>query len=121
MKQSSASSSINPELVDVRLALGTPQGNQALRMTCPAHIHRARIGQEDSKQSLAVYQSTCHCFGCGYHIARRFAALAFVLNYWDGLTGEHAGVLRAKERLAEFTSNRPAPSNPVREPYVPEI
>ncbi len=112
---------VDPQTVDVRLALGTPHGNEALRMTCPAYIHQARIGQEDSKQSLAVYRDNLQCYGCGWHVSRRYAALAFVLGYWDGLTGEHAGVLRAKERLAEFTSNRPAPSNPVREPYVPGI
>jgi len=112
---------VDPQTVDVRLALGTPHGNEALRMTCPAYIHQARIGQEDSKQSLAVYRDNLQCYGCNWHVSRRYAALAFVLGYWDGLTGEHAGVMRAKERLAEFTSNRPAPSNPVREPYVPEI
>lgn len=120
-------SKIKPEEVDVRLAVGEPIGSQPIKMTCPSHIHRARIGQDDEKGSLAVYRSNVHCFGCGFHIRRRYAAIAFLLGLWDGVGDEESfevgyRVREAKKRLPEFINKRRMQERqPEPEPFTPYI
>lgn len=103
---------IAPEQVDVRTAVGLPYyGEQPIKLNCPAHIHKARTGQTDDKSSLAVYRHNIHCFGCDFHIKRRYAALAFALGLWDGIGDENSaevgriiGPLRLKlEKYRERT------------------
>ena len=112
------------ESIDIRLAIGEPVGESPLRMTCPAHIHKARIGQEDKKQSLAIYRDGLHCFGCNWHVKRRYAALAFLLGYWNGLGEESkSAIYRVRQRLGDFVGaakKEAQPHVPPLDPYVPE-
>lgn len=118
---------IKPEEVDVRLVLTSdPVGNQPVKMTCPPHIHKARIGQEDDKGSLAVYSGNVHCFGCGFHLYRRYASIAFLVGLWDGVGDENspevaAKVVEVRKHLPEFIGKkkRVGPDTiPPLEPYI---
>ena len=101
---------VDPLEVDIRTAIGRPSGNNTpIKMTCP--LHKERIGVEDDRASLAVYRANCHCFGCSYHITRRYASLAFLLGEWDGRGDENStkvreAVKRIKKRLPEFVSGK---------------
>jgi hypothetical protein len=102
---------MNPEEVDIRLAAGTPTGpTTPIKMICP--MHKERLGMEDDTGSLAVYRHNIHCFGCGFHIRRRYAALAFLLGAWDGRGDEDSMRVRdaireyVKPRLGEFIHGR---------------
>lgn len=93
--------------VDIRLAVGQPysSGEAPIKIVCP--MHAERIGSEDDKGSLAVYRKNIHCFGCGYHLKRRYSSLAFLLGEWDGRGDENGdaareAVMRVKSRLADF-------------------
>jgi hypothetical protein len=102
---------VNPELVDIRLAVGEPKGEAAIRLVCP--MHRERLGVEDERASLAVYRHNLHCFGCGFHLRRRYAALAFLLGMWDGRGSEESEKVREVVRklrrdLPKFLSSQPA-------------
>ena len=93
--------------IDIRLAVGEPEGDRPIRMLCPDHIHHARIAQKDLKGSLQVYPGNVHCYGCGFHLYRRYASLAFLLDEWDGLGDENSEkvkriVKRVWWRLKEF-------------------
>lgn len=95
--------------VDIRLAVGQPSGESPIKIICP--MHRSRIGADDDKGSLAVYRKNVHCFGCGFHITRRYASLAFLTGDWDGMGGEdspecYQAVKKVKERLEEFKSGQ---------------
>ena len=109
--------------VDIRLAVGTPVGDQPIKMMCPDRIHMKRVEHADDKGSLAVYSDNIQCFGCGFHIGRRYAALAFLLGYWDGEgdveSGEvTAAVKKVKRELPRFVNRHPVQA---KEPYVPRI
>lgn len=98
---------VKPEDVDIRLAVGDPVGERPIKLICPLHMER--LGVPDDVGSLAVYRSNVHCFGCGYHLRRRFAALAFLLGAWDGKGSEdgercRSAVRSVKQRLQEFVS-----------------
>lgn len=100
------------EMVDIRLAVGEPSGETPIKMICP--MHRSRIGVEDDTGSLAVYRANVHCFGCGYHLNRRYASLAFLLGEWDGVGNEwhfrvDAAVKRVKKKLKQYTGNGAGP------------
>lgn len=102
---------VKPEEVDVRLVLGEPIGEQPFKVNCPVRIHKARIGQEDDKSSMAVYRGNIHCFGCGFHIRRRYASIAFLLGLWDGIGDEDSllvgeKVKEAKKQLPGFINRR---------------
>lgn len=97
---------IDPETVDIRLAVGEPKGDTAIKIICP--LHKERIGTEDDTGSLAVFRHNVHCFGCGLHITRRYASLAFLLGAWDARGSEDSEAVRdairehVKPRLHEF-------------------
>lgn len=98
---------MQPEDVDIRLAVGDPVGERPIKLICPKH--EERLGVPDDVGSLAVYRGNLHCFGCGFHIKRRYAALAFLLGAWDGQGSEdgercRAAVRAVKQRLQEFVS-----------------
>jgi 5S rRNA maturation endonuclease (ribonuclease M5) len=98
---------VKPEDVDIRLAVGEPVGESPIKMMCPLHFER--IGQEDDSASLAVYRKNVHCFGCGFHITRRYASLAFLLGLWDGRGDENServreAVRKLKHRLKKYTN-----------------
>lgn len=100
---------VAPEDVDIRLAVGEPRGETPIKMICP--MHKERIGVADDKGSLAVYRKNLHCFGCGFHVTRRYASLAFLLGEWDGRGGEdrrqvREAVRRIKPRLGEFVGGK---------------
>lgn len=67
----------SPEEVDIRLAVTPypPDNRQAVKLVCPN-----RGAHRDGEASLAVYPGNIHCFGCGFHIKRRYEALAFLLG-----------------------------------------
>src|SRR6266567_198822 len=99
---------INPLEVDIRLAVGTPVGNTPVMLICP--FHDDRVG------SLAVYRDNCNCFGCSYHLKRRFAALAFLIGAWNGVGSEEServrrAVVSITPRLHEFVGTAPAKVN----------
>jgi hypothetical protein len=103
---------VKPENVDIRLAVGEPTGESPIKMTCPLHFER--VGQEDDSASLAVYRQNVHCFGCGFHIVRRYASLAFLLGLWDGRGDENSekvreAVRKLKPRLKKWTSEHHEP------------
>lgn len=92
-----------PETVDIRLALtNTPPANGgAVMMRCPfkeKHI--------DNTYSLAVYPGNVHCHGCGFHLARRYESLAFVLGLWDG-RGDGTDAARVGADVAHLFVGRP--------------
>lgn len=93
--------------IDLRLLFGQPRGSQPVKINCPMHL--LRLGVEDDKASMAVYDGNVHCFGCGYHLRRRGASLVFLLGEWDGLGDEDGegcldAVRRVKSRLHEWKS-----------------
>src|SRR6266487_3510786 len=101
---------LDPTTIDIRLAVGQPDGERPIMLTCPRH--RERIGSEDDRGSLAVYRSQFHCYGCQWHTSKRYASLAFLLGAWDGRgreDGPHAteAVRSIKPRLKEFVSGMP--------------
>lgn len=109
---------IEPEMVDIRLAVGVPTGETPIKITCP--MHPILLGVEDDKASLAVYRQNLHCFGCSFHVSRRYASLAFLLGLWDGRGREDSekvreAVRQLKPRLREFvqTADRPFKVKPV--------
>src|SRR5579885_11562 len=103
-------SAVSFEDVDIRLAVGEPVGEQAIKITCPPHIHAERLnGKEDDTNSMAVYRANVHCFGCGFHLYRRYSSLAFLLGMWDG-RGDEKGpevtqiIKQLYDRLREYTN-----------------
>jgi hypothetical protein len=90
--------------VDIRLAVGRPVGEMPIMIKCPFH--------QDSTASLAVYRSNIHCFGCEYHLYRRYSSLAFLVGLWDGVGDENSEVVGrmvglVKDRLGEFMGDSP--------------
>jgi hypothetical protein len=73
--------------VDIRLAVGVPTGEQPIKVVCPMHYER--IGSHDNTGSLCVYRANIHCMGCGWHVSRRYASLAYLLGMWDGKGNEN--------------------------------
>ena len=81
---------INPREIDVRLAVGRPSGDNPIKILCPMH--------PDVNPSLCVYRGNLNCLGCGFHVSRRYASLAFLLGYWDGHGDENSGIVRQAVR-----------------------
>jgi hypothetical protein len=106
--------------IDIRLAVGVPVGESPIKVICPMHT--------DLVGSLAVYRSNINCFGCGYHVSRRYAALAFLLGEWSGRGDENgqqatAAVGRVKAAgLDKFlgTEKQAASIVPPIDPYMAE-
>lgn len=60
--------------VDLRLVVSDdPIGEYPVKIRCLSPKH------DDAIESMAVYPGSLHCFGCGFHIARRMDALAYLL------------------------------------------
>jgi DNA primase len=98
--------------VDIRLAVGRPVGEMPIMIKCPFH--------QDSTASLAVYRSNIHCFGCEYHLYRRYSSLAFLVGLWDGVGDENSEVVGrmvglVKDRLGEFIGD----GSPIRSSVPP--
>jgi hypothetical protein len=113
--------------IDIRLAVGEPQGDGPIKTICP--VHEERLGEEDDTGSLAIYRDGhIHCFGCFFHLRRRYSSLAFLLGEWDGRGSENgpeasAAVRRIKARLPEFVNGRSNQSQfvpPPPDPYAVE-
>ena len=92
---------VDPEEVDIRLAVGQPHGNTPIKIICP--LHKERLGVEDKIGSLAVYRKNCHCYGCGFHVTRRYAALSLLLGYWDGHGNENSDAVRLAVKRIDLT------------------
>ncbi len=93
------------ESIDVRLAVGEPHGNSPVMLICPFH--------NDDVGSLAVYSSNIHCFGCEFHLKRRYSSLAFLLGLWSGRGSEDGILVRdavKKIDLSLFVSGKLRPS-----------
>src|SRR5216684_2996809 len=89
--------------VDIRLAVGEPHGDTPIMQVCPMH--------EDDTGSLAVYRKNLHCFGCGFHLKRRYSSLAWLLGLWDGETDEDGMVattagVKMKRDLGKYTNGQ---------------
>jgi hypothetical protein len=115
---------IDPEEVDIRLAAGSPRGpTTPIKIVCPQH--KERLGEADDTGSLAVYRSNAHCYGCGFHIRRRYSALAFLLGAWDGRGDEDSMRVRdiirehVKPRLGEFIHGRDPEGTGSAQPFEP--
>ncbi len=95
----------NYEQVDIRLAVGTPHGNSPVMLICPMH--------KDDVGSLAVYPANLHCFGCDFHLKRRYSSLAFLLGLWSGWGSEDGILVRdavKKIDLSLFVSGKLRPA-----------
>src|SRR5260221_508668 len=98
------------EQIDIRLAVGEPHGNSPIMLICPMH--------KDDVGSLAVYRKNLHCFGCSFHLKRRYSSLAFLLGLWDGRGSEDGLVAESAVKridLSKFISGRSEPA----ERFVP--
>lgn len=119
---------VNPEQIDVRLVVGSPVGEQPIKIVCPPHIHRTRIKQEDDTGSMAVYRGNVHCHGCGFHLNRRYASIVFLLGLWDGLGDENSNKVAEivdanRSKLPELISAHRVQSRPTiqtLEPFIDE-
>jgi len=71
-------------------------------LICPFH--------KDDVGSLAVYRGNLHCYGCNWHIKRRYSSLAFLLGLWSG-RGSEDGIMATdavkKINLGKFVSGKP--------------
>lgn len=93
----------NPELVDIRLAVvaAPSERGDAVMILCPF-----RNRHKDRTASLAVYAANVHCFGCGFHLSRRYESLAFVLGLWNGKgDGKRAAIMAGS--VAHLFVSRP--------------
>src|SRR5258707_47364 len=88
--------SFDPRQVDIRLAVGRPSGENPIKILCPLH--------PDRNPSLCVYRGNLNCLGCGFHVSRRYASLAFLLGYWDGHGDENSDVVRQAVRHIDLKS-----------------
>lgn len=84
--------------VDLRLVVvdTPPPGNVPIIARCPMkEKHR------DTEPSLRVYPDNIHCYGCGFHIARRrlYASFALLLGWWDGHGDDYEAAMRVKLEL----------------------
>jgi hypothetical protein len=91
--------------VDIRMAVGRPYGETPIKIKCS--MHPSRLGVEDDRESLAVYRKNLHCFGCGFHVTRRYASLAFLVGLWDGTGKENSvnveqAVRKVKKDLKKY-------------------
>lgn len=90
-------SKIDSQMVDIRLALTNtpPSDGRPLMVKCRA------VGHMDNKPTLGIFPSNINCFNpaCRFHISRRYEALAYLLDMWDGVDVHTAyeGAMRARE------------------------
>lgn len=107
--------SLRHEDVDIRLAVtDSPYGESAVKVLCPKH--------RDKERSMCVYPGNIHCNGCGFHIKRRYEALAFLLGYWDGEGDGYDGAKRAMGVAHKYYHvNRPSAKQKTIEPLAPTL
>ena len=91
---------LKPERVDIRLAAtdALPPGDLPVMLRCPM-----KEKHNDSTRSLAVYSGNIHCFGCGFHIGRRYEALAYVLGLWSGYGDGYMAAMSARDVAHKYT------------------
>lgn len=108
-------SSLKHEQVDIRLAVSdSPYGDSAVKLLCPKH--------KDKERSMCVYPGNIHCNGCGFHIKRRYEALAFLLGYWDGEGDGYDGAKRAMGVAHKYYRvNRSSAKTKTIEPLAPTL
>lgn len=93
---------IEHEKVDIRLVLTTrpPENGRPVMIPCTAH--------KDNVPTLGVFRDNINCFNpaCRFHISRRYEALAYLLNLWDGQDEDtkFAAAMKARARASEFMS-----------------
>jgi hypothetical protein len=104
--------------LDLRLAVtDLVVGEMPVHVRCPDEIHAARLGgKKDKTQSLAIYPTNAHCYGCGYNEANWRVVLSILL----GIDREEAWALKDRydsdsldayrERVAENTKTNPLPT-----------